>query len=82
VERRCDTQEWIENSGPSNKLPDINVSTINVSGDWLSIHDRTDLDGFYLAIGTSGNQTNNAPMVGPIRTLMPGPNVVPLATLQ
>ncbi|MEO8266618.1 MAG: FAD-dependent oxidoreductase [Ilumatobacteraceae bacterium] len=38
----------------------------DVSSDWLPIYDRSDLDGFYLAIGTSGNQFKNAPMVGPI----------------
>lgn len=36
----------------------------DVSSDWLPIYDRSDLDGFYLAIGTSGNQFKNAPMVG------------------
>ena len=28
------------------------------------IYDRTDLPGFYVAIGTSGNQFKNAPVVG------------------
>ena len=28
----------------------------DVSDDWIPIYDRTDLDGFYVAIGTSGNQ--------------------------
>jgi sarcosine oxidase subunit beta len=32
--------------------------------DWIPIYDRSSLDGFYLAIGTSGNQFKNAPMVG------------------
>jgi sarcosine oxidase subunit beta len=36
----------------------------DVSDDWLPVYDRTDLDGFYTAIGTSGNQFKNAPMVG------------------
>jgi sarcosine oxidase, subunit beta len=36
----------------------------DVSDDWVPIYDRSDLDGFYLAIGTSGNQFKNAPMVG------------------
>lgn len=36
----------------------------DVSDDWLPVYDRTDLDGFYVAIGTSGNQFKNAPMVG------------------
>jgi sarcosine oxidase subunit beta len=36
----------------------------DVSDDWIPIYDRSDLPGFYLAIGTSGNQFKNAPMVG------------------
>lgn len=36
----------------------------DVASDWTPIYDRTDLDGFYVAIGTSGNQFKNAPMVG------------------
>jgi sarcosine oxidase subunit beta len=38
----------------------------DVSSDWVPVYDRSDLAGFYLAIGTSGNQFKNAPMVGPI----------------
>ncbi len=36
----------------------------DVASDWTPIYDRTELDGFYVAIGTSGNQFKNAPMVG------------------
>ncbi|MDQ1688277.1 MAG: hypothetical protein QOK42_1252 [Frankiaceae bacterium] len=36
----------------------------DVSSDWTPIYDRTELDGFYVAIGTSGNQFKNAPLVG------------------
>jgi glycine/D-amino acid oxidase-like deaminating enzyme len=32
--------------------------------DWTPIYDRTDLDGYYVAMGTSGNQFKNAPTVG------------------
>ena len=38
----------------------------DVTPDWVPIYDRTSLDGFYLAIGTSGNQFKNAPLVGQI----------------
>ncbi|CAB4856912.1 unannotated protein [freshwater metagenome] len=56
------------------RLPDIGVpvrptgiaALYDVSSDWVPIYDRSDLDGLYLAIGTSGNQFKNAPMVGPI----------------
>jgi sarcosine oxidase subunit beta len=36
----------------------------DVSDDWIPIYDRTALAGFYVAIGTSGNQFKNAPVVG------------------
>jgi len=40
----------------------------DVAVDWTPIYDRTDLDGFFVAIGTSGNQFKNAPMVGKLMT--------------
>jgi len=40
------------------------VSLYDVSDDWIPIYDRSALDGFYMAIGTSGNQFKNAPVVG------------------
>lgn len=36
----------------------------DVTPDWTPIYDRTSLDGYYVAIGTSGNQFKNAPLVG------------------
>lgn len=36
----------------------------DVSSDWTPIYDRTSVDGFYVAMGTSGNQFKNAPLVG------------------
>ncbi|MET8336042.1 FAD-dependent oxidoreductase [Streptosporangium canum] len=40
----------------------------DVADDWTPIYDRTELEGFYLAIGTSGNQFKNAPVVGQLMT--------------
>lgn len=40
------------------------VDLYDISDDWIPIYDRTDLDGFYVAIGTSGNQFKNAGVVG------------------
>jgi sarcosine oxidase, subunit beta len=40
------------------------VGVYDVADDWTPIYDRTELDGYYLAIGTSGNQFKNAPVVG------------------
>ena len=39
--------------------------------DWTPVYDRTDRPGFYVAMGTSGNQFKNAPVVGTLmRTLV------------
>eukprot|EP00941_MAST-03F_sp_MAST-3F-sp1_P001306 g1306.t1 len=40
------------------------VSYYDVTEDFMPIYDRTALDGFYLAIGTSGNQFKNCASVG------------------
>ncbi len=37
------------------------VGIYDVSSDWIPIYDKTDLGGFYVAAGTSGNQFKNAP---------------------
>ncbi|MFV0303474.1 MAG: NAD(P)/FAD-dependent oxidoreductase [Paracoccus sp. (in: a-proteobacteria)] len=42
------------------------VAMYDVSDDWLPIYDRSDLPGFYMACGTSGNQFKNAPVAGKI----------------
>ncbi|MGW2787133.1 NAD(P)/FAD-dependent oxidoreductase [Streptomyces populi] len=36
----------------------------DVADDWSPVYDRTDLPGFYVAMGTSGNQFKNAPLAG------------------
>lgn len=36
----------------------------DASDDWIPIYDCSDLPGFYMAVGTSGNQFKNAPVVG------------------
>lgn len=54
------------------RLPDLGipeqargvVSLYDVTEDWMPIYDRSDLSGYYMAIGTSGNQFKNAPVVG------------------
>ena len=40
------------------------VDLYDVSDDWIPIYDRSCLHGFYMAIGTSGNQFKNAPVAG------------------
>jgi sarcosine oxidase subunit beta len=36
----------------------------DVTEDWTPIYDRTEREGFFVAIGTSGNQFKNAPVAG------------------
>lgn len=40
------------------------VDLYDVSDDWIPIYDKSDLPGFYMAVGTSGNQYKNAPIAG------------------
>jgi sarcosine oxidase subunit beta len=40
------------------------VDLYDVSDDWIPIYDKSDLPGFYMAVGTSGNQFKNASVVG------------------
>ncbi len=50
------------------RMPDLGVPNqrrgvvdlYDVADDWIPIYDKTDLGGFYVAIGTSGNQYKNA----------------------
>ena len=42
------------------------VGIYDVSDDWIPIYDKTSLPGYYVAIGTSGNQFKNAPVIGQI----------------
>ncbi|MCP3993408.1 MAG: FAD-binding oxidoreductase, partial [Actinomycetia bacterium] len=50
------------------RMPDLGVpgtgrgvvDLYDVADDWIPIYDKTDLAGFYVAIGTSGNQYKNA----------------------
>ena len=40
------------------------VDLYDASDDWIPIYDKSALPGFYMAVGTSGNQYKNAPVVG------------------
>jgi sarcosine oxidase subunit beta len=54
------------------RLPDLAVpdsargiaGVYDVSDDWIPLYDKTNLPGYYSAIGTSGNQFKNAPVAG------------------
>jgi sarcosine oxidase subunit beta len=52
---------------PSIRLPNRPVGiagVYDVSDDWIPIYDRTSLPGYFVAIGTSGNQFKNSPVIG------------------
>lgn len=40
------------------------VDLYDASTDWIPIYDKSSLDGYYMACGTSGNQFKNAPIAG------------------
>ena len=40
------------------------VGLYDATPDWIPVYDKSSLPGFYMAIGTSGNQFKNAPVVG------------------
>lgn len=46
------------------------ASHYDVADDWTPIYDRSGIDGFYLAVGTSGNQFKNGPIAGEIMTAL------------
>jgi len=46
------------------------VDLYDCSDDWLPIYDKSDLAGFYMAVGTSGNQYKNAPVAGAMMTYL------------
>ncbi len=70
---RNHTEQWTAQAyRMAQRIPDLpipNQSTgvvdlYDVSDDWIPIYDRSDLDGFFMAVGTSGNQFKNAPVAG------------------
>lgn len=40
------------------------VGLYDATPDWIPVYDKSSLAGFYMAVGTSGNQFKNAPVVG------------------
>ena len=40
------------------------VDLYDASDDWIPIYDKSGVPGFYMAVGTSGNQFKNAPVAG------------------
>jgi len=40
------------------------VGLYDATPDWIPVYDKSSLPGFYMAVGTSGNQFKNAPVIG------------------
>ncbi len=71
--RQVTTEQWkAQVYRLAKRIPDLPIpgkptgvaDLYDVTDDWIPIYDRSDLDGFYLAIGTSGNQYKNGPVIG------------------
>ena len=70
--RELSEQSRIQTMRLAQRLPSLGVPNriggvvdlYDVTDDWIPIYDKSDLRGFYLAIGTSGNQFKNAPVAG------------------
>lgn len=69
------TEQWKTQAyRQSQRIPSLKISTelrgvvdlYDVTQDWAPIYDKSMLKGYYMAIGTSGNQFKNAPVVGKI----------------
>ncbi|MEY3925410.1 MAG: hypothetical protein RIQ63_761, partial [Actinomycetota bacterium] len=54
------------------RLPDFGIplkllgigALYDVTDDWIPLYDKSSVNGFFMACGTSGNQFKNAPLVG------------------
>jgi sarcosine oxidase subunit beta len=67
------TEQWAAQvHRVAQRIPDLGIPSqakgivdlYDVADDWIPIYDISDLPGFYMAIGTSGNQFKNAPVAG------------------
>ena len=67
------TEQWqVQVMRLAQRLPDLGiprrekgvVDLYDVTDDWIPIYDKSDLPGYYMAVGTSGNQFKNAPIAG------------------
>ena len=67
------SEQWqVQVQRVAQRIPELPVSSplkgvvdlYDVTEDWIPIYDQSDLPGFYMACGTSGNQFKNAPVAG------------------
>jgi glycine/D-amino acid oxidase-like deaminating enzyme len=71
------TEQWrIQALRQAQRVPSLGIPSrmrgvvdlYDVTEDWIPIYDRSQLDGFYMACGSSGNQFKNAPIAGKLMT--------------
>lgn len=69
------TEQWtLQVLRAAQRFPDLaipnaargTVGIYDVSDDWIPIYDKTDRPGYFVAIGTSGNQFKNGPIIGEV----------------
>ncbi len=67
------SEQWqVQVQRVAQRIPSLPVSSplkgvvdlYDVTEDWIPIYDQSDLSGFYMAVGTSGNQFKNAAVAG------------------
>ena len=67
------TDQWtVQAQRAAQRMPDLGiphrrrgvVDLYDVTEDWIPIYDKSCVPGYYMAIGTSGNQFKNAPPAG------------------
>ena len=67
------SEQWqVQVQRVAQRIPSLPVSSplkgvvdlYDVTEDWIPIYDQSDLPGFYMAVGTSGNQFKNAGVAG------------------
>lgn len=67
------SEQWqVQVQRVAQRIPSLPVSSplkgvvdlYDVTEDWIPIYDKSDLAGFYMAVGTSGNQFKNAAVAG------------------
>jgi glycine/D-amino acid oxidase-like deaminating enzyme len=76
TQRVFEAQAW----RAARRVPDLTVpnrpagisGVYDATSDWTPIYDRTALPGYYVAMGTSGNQFKNAPLVGQLMAHLVG----------
>ncbi len=67
------TEQWkVQVMRVGQRIPDLGIPSktkgvvelYDVTDDWIPIYDKSDLPGFYMGVGSSGNQFKNAPIAG------------------